>query len=78
MRTGSKDRNNFNLVDAERSWFAWTLRGRVGGDTARSGDLDSLRWYRGTRDGEEKGGGVMTVVLPRFFSVLKYFVLFGY
>jgi hypothetical protein len=58
----------------------WTLRGRVGGDcdTARSGDLDSLRWYRGTRVGEEKGGGVIIVVLPRFFLVFKCFVLFGY
>jgi hypothetical protein len=43
-------------------------RKRIGGDTARSGDLDSLRWYRGTRDGEERGGGVIIVVLPRFFS----------
>ena len=39
-------------------WVAWTFRGSpVDGVTGRSGDLDTVGRYRGTRDSGEKGDG---------------------
>jgi hypothetical protein len=47
------------LLHTGRAWVVWTLIGSpVGGVTDRSGDLDSVGRYRGTRDSGEKVMGV--------------------
>ena len=49
------------LLHAGRAWVAWAFRGSpVGGATGRSGDLDAVGRYRGTRDSGEKGDGRYT------------------
>ncbi len=46
------------LLHAGRAWVAWAFRGSpVDGVTGRSGDLDAVGRYRGTRDSGEKGDG---------------------
>jgi hypothetical protein len=43
------------LLHVGREWVAWVFRGSpVGGATDRSGDLDAVGRYRGTRDRGEK------------------------